>query len=352
MSDPVSENGTAWHDLPGATGGIRVSMSSRPTSQLVMLEKILLTPFARIAAGLTGGDPEDWDTINEIIENIIGPIKGILDSVVAGIISGGIALGGAAIGTAVSVADAIVDLIKNVAGAILGGGSRAAAAGLPSSFTAGALRDIADGQAALIGQLEALEDNAGFCNVTASYDGEVTGYKNTFLDVRYDTYVTAHKNAQLVHNGLTGRDFLTLMAPGVWIIDSLVTVDPGTTGSQYYEAEVVVWRGSIGSSYVPGRLSGQEVYSKTRYPDTAVSTDPFSIKMHKPVVIPDFTYGASSPTEWKWYSVIVQVRFRDSTAWSMLGGTLHSSLSVNRLSTDATNYAPPETSVGSTPITP
>ena len=59
MADPVSENGTPWHQLPGATGGIRVSMSPRPVPQLAMLEKVFLTPFARIAAGLTGGDPED-----------------------------------------------------------------------------------------------------------------------------------------------------------------------------------------------------------------------------------------------------------------------------------------------------
>ncbi len=31
MSDPVSENGTPWNQLPGATGGIRRKMTKRPT---------------------------------------------------------------------------------------------------------------------------------------------------------------------------------------------------------------------------------------------------------------------------------------------------------------------------------
>lgn len=31
MSDPVSENGTPWNQLPGATGGIRRNMTKRPT---------------------------------------------------------------------------------------------------------------------------------------------------------------------------------------------------------------------------------------------------------------------------------------------------------------------------------
>ncbi|WP_222111660.1 hypothetical protein [Gordonia sihwensis] len=89
---PLSENGTPWNQLPGATGGIRRNLTRPPANPMQQLEKVFLSPFARIAAELTGGDPEDWDTIEEIIDNIVGAIPAAADFI-GNLLSGVIPIG-------------------------------------------------------------------------------------------------------------------------------------------------------------------------------------------------------------------------------------------------------------------
>lgn len=92
MAGPVTENGTPWNQLPGATGGIRRHLTAPPANPMQQLEKVFLSPFARIAAELTGGDPEDWDTIEEIIDNIVGAIPAAADFI-GNLLSGVIPIG-------------------------------------------------------------------------------------------------------------------------------------------------------------------------------------------------------------------------------------------------------------------
>ncbi|UTN92942.1 minor tail protein [Gordonia phage Finkle] len=71
MAGPVTENGTPWNQLPGATGGIRRNLTRPPANPMEQLQKVFLSPFAHFVAGLTHTDPEDWDTIEEIVDNLV-----------------------------------------------------------------------------------------------------------------------------------------------------------------------------------------------------------------------------------------------------------------------------------------
>lgn len=90
MTGPVSENGTPWHQLPGATDGVRTKLSTRPnydeSSPIGGIFGMLIAAIVRAIAGLLGaGTPwgalnplnwlaqdmaEKWDQLNRVRDTI------------------------------------------------------------------------------------------------------------------------------------------------------------------------------------------------------------------------------------------------------------------------------------------
>ncbi len=225
------------------------------------------------------------------------------------------------------------------------------------SFGPGDLRDLADGQAALIGQIESLEENPGTCTLTMSHNATVGGYANQWLPMPFDTDVAASKNAEHEAPAVwepTYRHKIRLLAPGAWNVRAFLTFHVVTTGRQYFEIELVVMR-EFARKLGAIINTGAEEYSVARFSNESNSLDWKSWTPAMNVQIPDFDPGAVPVDEAKvstGFYAFVRVRFRDATAWNVIGGIRRSAFSVDRKSIDVGNYAPPADGVGTIELEP
>src|SRR5699024_3652407 len=157
--------------------------------------------------------------------------------------------------------------------------------------------DIRDGQQALIGDIAALKDNAGHCNLCMSKNYNISWATRNWLVCDFDTYITEAKNAEcatfrmgksvepnLILNppqNVAQSHGIKFLAPGVWLLNSLVTVSATTNNYQYYEHCIRVYETDpLGSAI--------RLYTETRPPggvDEFQSLD--GAQCTKSVVIPD-----------------------------------------------------------------
>lgn len=296
---------------------------------------------------------------------IAAKIAQVLADVVQGVVQGALEIGGVVVGTVVDIVDAIVQWGKNILGAILGGGPRAAAAGLPDTFTEGPLRDVAEGQNVLIGDNEALREQAGFCRVTQSATWRVTGHVNEWMPAKWDHNTSANKNARLV----TPSEFLSeglggvlVQAPGLWTVKSKMHVVPAGKARRYCEASIMIlgvdriadtstgWPSSAVGKLIP-RLdltTTGGAYHTGVVSAKAEDAEFVTVWLEDDVVIPDdpppnLADAARVPAGWL---VTTAARFRTAPEWQMIGGSRRATLSVVRSSTDTTDYGAPTDPVG------
>lgn len=284
-----------------------------------------------------------------------------LADVAHGIGQGLLAAGGFVMGVLETIGDAIGSLIGNLAAAILG----KPPAEVEDYLGPGALAAIEGGQRELIGNIAALKDSAGFCNLTMSEDWDIRGNKNQWIPVQFDHLVTQPKNAvphgaRWTGGALTGLATIPgimLLAPGVWHIQPRVTAWPEETTYQYGEVEVTVYRMMRfrNSATSPWTESQLMTWDRAWFPMQSTKADYTGPAAFVPVLIPEFEVhvrdGAGNVLqEDVGFKVTVSARFRDSARWHLVGGTLRSSLSVTRMSVDTTDYSPPSTGTGTVVI--
>ncbi|NMM84324.1 hypothetical protein B2J88_08115 [Rhodococcus sp. SRB_17] len=309
----------------------------------------------KLPAGKPKGQPVSEQLGVELLD-LFTKVGKFLADVAKGIADGLIAVGGVIFDVVTDIVSGIVNFFKNLGAAVLGKGPSFLNPSHPDEFTPGPLADISDGQRALIGKVEALDDNAGFCNLTMSKNWNINGNVNKWIPCQFDTYVTENKNAE--KHGVAGTSWaglgyanapgIMLQAPGVWHINAQVTAQSVDTAFQYFEVNVEIFRmirlrQNLGDPWTVTQVS---VYSQTRFPGSS-NAGYYSVPpVFKPVLIPEFVVESRFPTgevqsEDAGYKVVVSASYRTSTAWRMIGGTLWSSLSATRMSVDTTNYNPP-----------
>lgn len=276
------------------------------------------------------------------LANLLGQIVGMIAAGVQ-------AAAGVVVGVITTIVEGVTAIFNSIGAALGFGGPESDNPINPENFEDGSvLADIRDGQRALVNKIALLEDNAGFCTLTPSRDLSVVGYVFKWVPVRFDTKVTASKNAEPVDfyistnvdNNLASTRWtygIELLAPGVWTIDAMVAIASGDTRYRYYEMDMRVFKCFTATVSGKNGPYASETYTNSRvmdhtdaaYNDTAVGS--------KSVLIPDDGYR---------YVVAIFVRFNVEYDWNILGGTVWSQLSVNRLSTDTRDYNAPANGVG------
>ncbi|MGF7125002.1 hypothetical protein [Rhodococcus sp. BE178] len=299
--------------------------------------------------------------IKDFALDLMNKLGKFLADVAKGIGDGLIAVGGVIFDVITDIVGGVVNFFKNLGAAVLGKGPSFLNPSHPDKFSEGPLADISDGQRALIGKVEALDDNAGFCNLTMSKNWNISGNVNKWIPCQFDTYVTANKNAE--KHGVEGTSWsglgyanapgIMLLAPGVWHINAQVTAQSVDTAFQYFEVNVEIFRmvRYRDTPTGPWTVTQTGLYSQTRFPGSSNAGYYSAPPVFKPVLIPEFVVAERFPTgEEKigdaGYKVVVSASYRTSPSWKMIGGTLWSSLSATRMSVDTTNYSPPTVGTG------
>lgn len=316
--------------------------------------------------GWSSGRPDTgWgdmgDMAGEYGLGLLGKFAEILVDVARAIGDGLVAAGGFVMDVLTTIGDAIGSLIGNLAAAILGKPPEE----VEDYLGPGALAAIEGGQRTLIGNIEALKDSAGFCNLTMSEDWDIRGNQNKWIPVQFDHLVTQPKNAVPHGERWTGGALggfatipgIMLLAPGVWHIQPRVTAWPEETSYQYGEVEVSVYRmvrfrDTVTSPWAEAQAA---LWDRAWFSMQSMQSDFTSPAAFVPVLIPEFEVSARDDEgnvlqEDVGFKVAVSARFRDSVRWHIVGGTLRSSLSVTRMSVDTTDYSPPSTGAGTVVI--
>lgn len=315
-------------------------------------------------AALDGLNKDDWemgvrnkaiDPYNRANDNLGTRLAALWDQIVNAFVQGANAIGMAAINVFNGIVDAITGIFDGIASALGFGGSQDA-----DGFSVGSvLADIRDGQRALIGKIDQLGDNAGFCNLVMANNWFVDEHalnnlSQMWLGSHYDTYITQHKNchketvnvphAYLPTQGIGMNGYggmrcsgIVFDAPGVWQLNALTTISIGTPSDDgtYYESSIFVFKLSA-STGPGGYYEAAENYSETRVTGLYGRYESLhGIPVTKSILIPE---DADGNVDGNGYVAVVATRIWEQHDWTVSGGAVYSQFAANRFSTDAKYY--------------